>query len=36
MREGLKWKAHSHEVLVARTWNVMPDPKEHAKKIDHA
>ena len=26
MREGLKWKAHSHEVRVARTWNVKPDP----------
>ncbi|MBC7689617.1 MAG: hypothetical protein H7211_15720 [Aquabacterium sp.] len=26
MREGLKWKAHSHEARVARTWNVKPDP----------
>ncbi|MBC7510162.1 MAG: hypothetical protein H7320_15665 [Ferruginibacter sp.] len=25
LREGLKWKAHSHEVRVARTWNVKPD-----------
>ena len=26
MREGLQWKAHSHEVRVARTWNGKPDP----------
>ncbi|MBC7687519.1 MAG: hypothetical protein H7211_05005 [Aquabacterium sp.] len=26
MREGLQWKAHSHEVRVARTWNEKPDP----------
>ena len=32
MREGLKWKAHSHEVRVARTWNVKPDPQGHAQK----
>ena len=30
MREGLKWKARSHEVRVARTWNEKPDPKGHA------
>ena len=26
MREGLQWKAHSHEARVARTWNGKPDP----------
>ena len=26
MREGLQWKARSHEVRVARTWNGKPDP----------
>ncbi|MBC7687269.1 MAG: hypothetical protein H7211_03720 [Aquabacterium sp.] len=26
IREGLKWKAHSHQARVARTWNVKPDP----------
>ena len=38
MREGLQWKAHSHEVRVARTWNGKPDPQQagHAKnKIMH-
>ena len=28
MGEGLKWKARSHEVRVARTWNVKPDPPQ--------
>lgn len=28
MREGLQWKAHSHEVRVARTWNAKPDPPQ--------
>ena len=28
MREGLQWKAHSHEVRVARTWNGKPDPPD--------
>ena len=32
MREGLQWKAHSHEVRVARTWNGKPDPQGHAQK----
>ena len=26
MREGLQWKARSHEARVARTWNGKPDP----------
>ena len=26
LREGLQWKAHSHEARVARTWNGKPDP----------
>ncbi|MBC7688534.1 MAG: hypothetical protein H7211_10190 [Aquabacterium sp.] len=26
LREGLQWKAHSHEVRVARTWNGKPGP----------
>lgn len=36
MREGLKWKAHSHEASRdasgARTWNGKPDPQGHAQK----
>lgn len=32
MREGLKWKARSHEERVARTWNEKPDPQGHAQK----
>ena len=31
MREGLQWKAHSHEGRVARTWNGKPDPQGHAQ-----
>ena len=30
MREGLQWKAHSHEARVVRTWNGKPDPQGHA------
>ncbi|MBC7686961.1 MAG: hypothetical protein H7211_02145 [Aquabacterium sp.] len=36
MREGLKWKAHSHEVRVARTWNVKPDPPAGGARPKHS
>ena len=37
MREGLQWKAHSHEARVARTWNGKPTPLQRGtpKKIMH-
>ena len=38
MREGLQWKAHSHEARVARTWNEKPDPPAggaRPKSLDH-
>lgn len=35
MREGLKWKARSREVRVARTCNEKPDPKGHAQIANH-
>ena len=33
MREGLEWKAHSHEARVARTWNGKPGPQGTPSKF---